>query len=255
MQKRKYVNILCKEGTLSRSVSYSISILPCILSCILGSTQTTVYSFFVSAAMFLICASFYAVILILTIECCSCAIFSENRFLFGEMNASNAHMLLSQRDVLMAFHAPWCGHCRYWMPVFKEVGEDLAKNRIFTGSVDVSNNQALAATFKIRSIPQVFLKRGNSMYSYDKLGSSESLLGWALEGYKIEEPIPYWDSPLSPVGRFKGLLIRIGQTFYDLVDRTSKRFKLSPFAGIAIAIFGLVCILLLFVFSYIWPGL
>jgi thioredoxin 1 len=59
--------------------------------------------------------------------------------------------------VLVDFWAEWCGPCRQFGPVFEEASEKHT-DAVF-GKVDTETEQALAASFDVRSIPTVMAFR------------------------------------------------------------------------------------------------
>ena len=59
---------------------------------------------------------------------------------------------------LVDFWADWCMPCLVMAPVMEELGKKF-KGKIRFGKIDVDENQALAAKFRIHSIPNFVLFR------------------------------------------------------------------------------------------------
>jgi thioredoxin 1 len=59
--------------------------------------------------------------------------------------------------VLVDFWAEWCGPCRMFAPWYEEVSEE--HEDVVFGKVDTEQEQALAASFNIRSIPTLMAFR------------------------------------------------------------------------------------------------
>lgn len=66
----------------------------------------------------------------------------------------------SEMPVLLDFWASWCGPCTMLSPVLSEIAEEF-KGKVKVGKINVDEQQELAATFRVQSIPfLVVIKNG-----------------------------------------------------------------------------------------------
>jgi thioredoxin 1 len=70
-----------------------------------------------------------------------------------------AEVLNSQQPVLVDFWAPWCGPCRKIAPMIDELASEYA-GAARVGKVNIDDNQQLAMSYGIESIPTLMVFKG-----------------------------------------------------------------------------------------------
>ena len=61
--------------------------------------------------------------------------------------------------MLVDFWAPWCGPCRMVSPIIEQLSREYS-GRVAFGKVNVDENQRIAASFGIQSIPTLMIFKG-----------------------------------------------------------------------------------------------
>jgi protein disulfide isomerase family A protein 3 len=70
--------------------------------------------------------------------------------------AKNFDEIVNQnKDVLIEFYAPWCGHCKKLAPVYDELGAKLAKEDVVIAKMDATAND-VPPQYKVQGFPTIF---------------------------------------------------------------------------------------------------
>jgi hypothetical protein len=105
------------------------------------------------------------------------------------------------------------------------------QNNFKVGKCEITSNPALAARFDVTSIPSIFLYRDNTVWKYEGPLYGESVVNFATVGYKKQKSIPWYSSPMGPMGMSKGTLIHIGISLTKLLPSLTAYFGLPEWIG------------------------
>lgn len=85
-------------------------------------------------------------------------------------------ILKSEKTVLLDFYADWCGPCKMVSPIVDQIAVEHPE--FLVGKINVDEQPELAATFKVMSIPSLFVMKNGAVF--DKIigaASKAKILG------------------------------------------------------------------------------
>lgn len=132
---------------------------------------------------------------------------------------------------LIAFMAPWCSHCRAFEPSYDEIAHYFhgsGKQGVKVGKVDAEAERALAARFEVPHYPSFYVVDGWSVYRFGPSQSKNTLIRFAAGGYKKQDPIPFYSSPVGPWGIVEGKLMAAGMSLGDMFSWLQASLGISP---------------------------
>lgn len=86
-------------------------------------------------------------------------------------------VLRSELPVLIDFHADWCQPCKQQSPIVEDVAREL-EGKLKVVKIDVDKDPRIAASFRVQSIPQLFVvEQGQVVAHHDRgLASKQQVL-------------------------------------------------------------------------------
>uniref|UniRef100_A0A914V9R8 Protein disulfide-isomerase n=1 Tax=Plectus sambesii TaxID=2011161 RepID=A0A914V9R8_9BILA len=61
----------------------------------------------------------------------------------------------ADKDVLIEFYAPWCGHCKKLTPIYEELGDKLEDEDVIIAKMDATAND-VPPKFEVKGFPTIF---------------------------------------------------------------------------------------------------
>ena len=77
-------------------------------------------------------------------------------------NTEFEQIIAGDKPVVLDFYADWCGPCQVLLPILDAASNHYAED-VVIAKINVDNNPELAAKFKVRSIPAVFLMKNGAV--------------------------------------------------------------------------------------------
>ncbi len=92
------------------------------------------------------------------------------------MKANFDSIINDNKQVVVDFHALWCGPCKAQSPILKEVASELG-DRVRVIKIDVDQNNEIANRYQIQSVPTLMIfKNGNMLWKHSGVVSKNQIV-------------------------------------------------------------------------------
>ena len=98
--------------------------------------------------------------------------------------------------VIVDLWAPWCGPCKTIGPILEKL-TDATAGRVILAKVNVDENPAISAAFKVQSIPAVYALKDGAMFDGFVGAQSEHVIAEFVQSLMPEGDIPTVESLVS----------------------------------------------------------
>ncbi|KAA0158582.1 hypothetical protein FNF31_05333 [Cafeteria roenbergensis] len=135
------------------------------------------------------------------------ALSAEGKSKVHQLTTHTFNDAVSSGTWIVAFTAPWCGHCKKLKPELEKAAQLLDVN---IGTVDATNNRDLAVRFGVHGYPTVFHINEDGEVRFAGVRSVQAIRSFVTTQYKHVDPMPYWTSPMNPIALAKARIVKAG---------------------------------------------
>ncbi len=114
---------------------------------------------------------------------------SKNIIIKADSNAYIDKVLLKENPGILLVHADWCGHCKRFIPVYKELADTFSKNgdrfNVFSIESAELTDKNVVQRLNVVGFPTIYFfdQNGLIMNSYNGSRDKDSLLNQICKVY------------------------------------------------------------------------
>mmetsp|Transcript_12433 Transcript_12433/g.35230 ORF Transcript_12433/g.35230 Transcript_12433/m.35230 type:complete len:474 (+) Transcript_12433:95-1516(+) len=105
----------------------------------------------------------------------------------------NQH-IQDNKQTLVEFYAPWCGHCKKLTPEYEKAAGELKSKGVLLAKVDATEEKDLASKYNVKGFPTMVWFEDGKEAEYDGGRTSETIVDWVVSmtgaAVSTSEPAP-----------------------------------------------------------------
>jgi len=126
----------------------------------------------------------------------ACAVAQEERVVALTKLTFDMHVK-ENKQTLVEFYAPWCGHCKKLAPEFEKAAIALTSNKIPLAKVDATEEKELASKYGVKGFPTLLWFDGGKQIDYDGGRTTDTIIEWVIS---MTGPAVLETTPTGAVG-------------------------------------------------------
>lgn len=150
------------------------------------------------------------------------------------------------KDVLVAFTAPWCGHCKTLAPIYEKVAEDYMSDSVVIAKVDAEANKDVSGAEGVKSYPTIkfYPKGSKKAIDYEGGRDEASFLTYLNEKAGLHRvPGGALDATAGTIEALDTVISSLKEGYSNLPDITTQLTKAAKgltdqYAGYYVKVLG-----------------
>jgi protein disulfide-isomerase-like protein len=95
--------------------------------------------------------------------------------------AERAHAVCVSRRWIVAFYAPWCGHCKALEPEWRQAASRLEGQPVSLAAVNAEEARGVASEHGVSGYPTIKVFHRDTASDYTAGRKAEDVVGYAME--------------------------------------------------------------------------
>jgi len=125
------------------------------------------------------------------------------------------------RQTLVEFYAPWCGHCKKLAPEYEKAASKLKTSGVQLAKVDATEEKDLASKYNVKGFPTLMWFEDAKQVDYDGGRTADTIIEWVTS---MTGPAVLESTPTGPVG-MKPQIVLTGTSMLPGFEEAAKAHR------------------------------